>query len=373
MGKKILIFTSEFPPLPGGIGNHAYNLGKHLCLHDYDVTIIADQRNKNLQSDIDFDSKHDFKVVRIKRKNPVVLTYINRIQKTFSLIRKNEIIIASGKFPLWLVAFMSLFFSSKKFVAVLHGSELGIGGKIGKSLTRFSLRKYDKLIAVSNFTKKLALDRQPNIKIEVINNGFAPKIDVQIAKPKTSGLDIITVGNVTYRKGQQNVIKALPEIQKQFPDVVYHIVGLPTEKMKFAELAKRLNVEKSVIFHGALSDAALYKTLSHSKVFCMLSDYLPNGDVEGFGIAVLEANQLGLPGVGSKNSGIADAINDGFSGKLVDPHNPKEIAQALSEIMNKYDAYSSNAVKWSKNFSWDKIIKKYIAVIANHRDEENAN
>src|SRR5690554_4059122 len=186
MGKKILIFTSEFPPLPGGIGNHAYNLGKHLCLHDYDVTIIADQRNKNLQSDIDFDSKHDFKVVRIKRKNPVVLTYINRIQKTFSLIRKNEIIIASGKFPLWLVAFMSLFFSSKKFVAVLHGSELGAGGKIGKSLTRWSLKKYDKLIAVSNFTKQIALNRQPSVAINVINNGFAPKANATSSESKTS-------------------------------------------------------------------------------------------------------------------------------------------------------------------------------------------
>src|SRR5690606_22346926 len=136
-----------------------------------------------------------------------------------------------------------------------------------------------------------------------------------------------------------------------------------TEKQKFSELAKQLNVEKSVIFHGALSDEALHKKLSESKIFCMLSDYLPNGDVEGFGIAVLEANHLGLPAIGSKNSGIADAIKDGYSGRLVDPHNPQEVAEAFSEIMSNYETYSKNAIEWSKNFCWEKVITQYIKVI----------
>src|SRR5690554_4494695 len=363
MNKNTLIITSEFPPLPGGIGNHALHLGLQFQNNGYEVTIITDQRSKNLSEDINFDATLRLEVVRIKRKNPAVLTYINRIQKTFSLIRKNQIIIASGKFPLWLVAFMSLFFPAKKFVAVLHGSELGAGGKIGKSLTRWSLKKYDKLIAVSNFTKQIALDRQQSVAINVINNGFAPKANATSSESKTSELAIITVGNVTSRKGQQNVIKALPELQKQFPDIVYHIIGLPTEKQKFSELAKQLNVEKSVIFHGALSDEALHKKLSESKIFCMLSDYLPNGDVEGFGIAVLEANHLGLPAIGSKNSGIADAIKDGISGKLVDPHTPTEITLALTEIINNYEHYSLGAKEWSEYFRWEHIIKKYIEVI----------
>src|SRR5690606_31963881 len=89
---------------------------------------------------------------------------------------------------------------------------------------------------------------------------------------KDKNLSIITVGNVTSRKGQQNVIKALPEIKKQFPDVVYHIVGLPTQKQKFSDLAKELQVENSVVFHGALSNEELHKKLSESKIFFMLSD-----------------------------------------------------------------------------------------------------
>lgn len=363
MNQKLLLFTSEFPPLPGGIGNHALHLAVQFQKNEYEVTVVTDQRNKNLQADINFDKKLDVKVVRIKRRNPAILTYLERIRQAFSLIKENDIIIASGKFPLWLIAFMSLFFASKKFIAVLHGSELGAGGTVGKLFTKWSLKKYDKRVAVSNFTKQIALNRQPSVAINVINNGFAPKANATSSESKTSELAIITVGNVTSRKGQQNVIKALPELQKQFPDIVYHIIGLPTEKQKFSELAKQLNVEKSVIFHGALSDEALHKKLSESKIFCMLSDYLPNGDVEGFGIAVLEANHLGLPAIGSKNSGIADAIKDGFSGKLVNPHNPEEITQALTEIVNDYNRYSAQAKEWSENFRWENIIKAYLEVI----------
>src|SRR5690606_25118292 len=141
------------------------------------------------------------------------------------------------------------------------------------------------------------------------------------------------------------------------------IVGLPTEKNAFLRLATQLMVEDSVIFHGALSNEELHKKLTASKVFFMLSDHLSNGDVEGFGIAVLEANDLFLPAIGSKNSGIADAIRDGFSGKLVDPHNPKEILNALETILADYENYAKQAKNWSEKFYWENIILKYLKEI----------
>ena len=95
----------------------------------------------------------------------------------------------------------------------------------------------------------------------------------------------------------------------------------------------------------------------------MLSDVLDNGDFEGFGIAILEASSLGIPSIGSNNSGIIDAIKTGFSGELVNPKNKGEIVQALLKIMNNYDDYSRNAIKWSANFSWDTIGAKYIEII----------
>lgn len=362
---KIILFTSEFPPLPGGIGNHALNLAFQLSDNKYDVLVVCDQRSNDILDDINYDLKLPFNVIRIKRRKFNLITYLSRINKGFQVLFNNyEVIIASGKFSLWLCGFYSILFRNKKYIAILHGSEIGAGNSASKFLTQWSLKRFDTIVAVSNFTKKIALTFNENLKIEVINNGFTP-YDTEIERNKTiqGNPKIVTVGNVTLRKGQQNVIKALPLLKEYFPEIHYHCIGIPTEERFFMELANKLNVQKHITFHGALPTNSVATILKLSDVFFMLSDVLKNGDFEGFGIALLEANSLGLPTIGSKNSGIMDAINDGFSGKLVNPHDPEEVFIALKKVMSDYQNYSKNAILWSENFTWDKIISKYIKII----------
>jgi phosphatidyl-myo-inositol dimannoside synthase len=365
--KPILIISSEFPPLPGGIGNHALHLAMNLQKSKKKVTVITDQRNEILKTDLDFDSKQSFIVKRIKRKKIVFLTYFKRISETFSFIKNNKeaSIICSGKFQLWLGAFLKVMFSTRNFLAVVHGSEIFAGGKYSQKLTKWSFSKFDTLIAVSEFTKKLILDKNSNLEVTVINNGFLfSEIEIPNSDFKINGNPkIVTIGNVTFRKGQQNVIKALPKLKEKFPEIQYHIVGIPTEKDTFESLAKSLNVEDNCTFYGALSDIEMMKIVSNSDVFLMLSENLPNGDVEGFGIAILEANYFGLPAIGSKSSGIADAIKHNYSGKLVNPNNEIEILEALTEIMENYQKYSEQAKLWSLNFDWKIVIQKYLEII----------
>lgn len=365
--KSILLLSSEFPPLPGGIGNHALHLALSLQKEGNETTVVTNERASNNDEESIFDSALPFKVERIPRKKNVLFTYYNRIQKALKLLGNNKIttILCSGKFSLWTGAFLKKMYSNKKYIAILHGSEINAGGFLSKAITKWSMNQFDALIAVSHFTKNLALEKNKNLKITVINNGFAfPQIvDVQSDIVINENLIVVTVGNVTLRKGQQNVIKALPLLRETFPEIQYHIVGIPTEKASFQKLAESLGVEDSITFHNALSDEALRKVLTQAKVFMMLSDTLKNGDVEGFGIAILEANALGIPAIGSKNSGIADAIHDGFSGKLVNPHNANEILFALNDIMDNYTVYVANAKEWSTQFTWDIIVKKYLEII----------
>ncbi|WP_432671691.1 glycosyltransferase family 4 protein [Flavobacterium sp. SM2513] len=362
MNKRILLVTSEFPPQPGGIGNHALHLSLQLDQKGYEVSVLCDH-STSVDDEQSFDATLPIAVVRTSRTKPAFFTYLKRMKSAFLLIKKTDKVIASGKFSLWLVGFYSLFFTSKKYFAVIHGSDLGAGGKWGVRMTSWSLKRYDELIAVSQFTRELALQRAPGSVVSVINNGFSPKQSTSLSTLKHPYLSIITVGSVTSRKGQQNVIKALPLIKEYYPDVQYQIVGLPKEKKSFLALAESLNVASSVVFHGALSDEALYQQLAASKVFLMLSDHLSNGDVEGFGIAVLEANDLYLPAIGSKQSGIEDAIADGYSGKLVHPHHAQEIVEALRSILDDYQNYSKQAKEWSRKFYWENVINEYLKVL----------
>lgn len=358
MNKKILILTSEFPPLPGGIGNHAFCLAKYFIKNGCFVSVITDIRS--LKDDYDFDKIHDFNIIRIKRN---LVTYLNRVYKAIFYARRNDVIICSGKFSLWIGAILSFLIFSKKFIAVLHGTELSAGGFLSKKITKWSLNKFDTLIAVSEFTKQITLKILPSLEINVINNGIEINSLDLVENDKINELSLITVGNLTQRKGQQNIIKALPKIIEKYPKMHYHCIGIPTEKDFLLQLANELNVTSFVTFHGVLTNDKKNTILAKSTIFCMLSSVLKNGDVEGFGIAILEANLLGIPAIGSNNSGIVDAIHHKYSGLLIDPNDSEQFLIAIDKILNNYKEYSKNAVIWAKKFDWNQIILKYIDCI----------
>ncbi|RAR46613.1 glycosyltransferase family 4 protein [Flavobacterium lacus] len=363
MNKKILIITSEFPPLPGGIGNHAFLLSKYLQINKYLIKVITNHRTNNPIDECVFDNNQSFDVVRIKRYKIVLITYFSRFINVIKNIKNSEIVLASGKFSLWCAGVAKLFYGNKKYIAIIHGSEVNFGGFMSKKLTYWSLSKMDEIIAVSQFTKDLALKNNKNLKIQVIHNGFEVnqynnKINAIRGNPS-----VITVGNVSKRKGQINFIKAIPRVVNSFPDIHYHIVGVPSEKDDLSLLAQKLNISQHLTFHGLVSDEEKFKLLNASTIFIMLSNTIDKGEVEGFGIAILEANSLGIPAIGSLGSGINEAIKSGYSGILVNPNSSEEIEQALTEIVTNYQAFSLNSKEWATNFNWSFIVKKYLTVL----------
>lgn len=327
----------------------------------YAVKLMCDTRSKNGDTESSFDKNLPFEVVRIPRERIVLISYLNRIKTAFSLTSNSEIIICSGKFSLWLGGLISIFFK-RKFIAVIHGSELRLPNMVLRKLTDISLKRFNQVIAVSNYTKSLVsyLDLKNTV---VIPNGFEMDIPVTIL-PKTKPVPVlITVGNVTQRKGQQNIINALPNLLEKYPDLKYHIVGIPTERNKLEQLALKLNVENAIVFFGKVSENEKIELLQQADVFVMLSETTKAGDAEGFGIAILEANALGIPAIGSFGCGIEDAIKVGTSGKLINNKEPKELLFALQDVLNNYEVYSQGAKNWAQNFTWKKVIKRYLEIL----------
>lgn len=361
--RKILIITSEFPPQPGGIGNHAFHLAKFLQKKDIEVDLISDQRSKANDEEVAFDRQLDFKVHRIKLHNLRWIMYFKRLFLGFKLVKQNEIIIASGKFSLWIVAFYSFFFN-RKYIAVIHGSEVNFENALLKRTINYAIKCFDKIIAVSNYTKQLIGYLNLN-NITVIPNGIdCSQFNHDIVEVDLPGSPkLITVGNVTERKGQLNVIKHLPELIKGFPDLHYHCVGLPTQADEFFNIAKQLNVQNYVTFHGRVSNERLQGLLNASDIFVMLSSETKSGDVEGFGIAIIEANYYGLPAIGSLDCGIEDAVEDGKSGELIYYDDTEGLINAIQTIMNNKKLYHDNARKWSHKHDWNRIIDYYIKEI----------
>lgn len=362
---KVLFSCTEFPPEPGGIGNHAFGLVRELS-KECEVFVLTENRGTTLGfAEFIQTQLKRANIVGISRSTFIGWTYLNRVMKFLFLSRKANIHLFSGTFYIWLSNLSS---SKIKKVLIIHGSEIKQRG-ISKWLFYRALKRTDSIICVSNFTrnKLMAFYSLDWIykKITVINNGFISQGNTGKIKKYNAKehLKLITVGGVHKRKGQQNVISAIPELIKNGIELEYLVVGIPLEQQMMQELAESLGIKDRITFFGAVSEEEKRKLLHDAHIFLMLSEELDNGDFEGFGIALMEAMSVGIPVIGSKNSGIADAIDEGYVGHLVDPRNPGQIVSAVLNILNKYESYSMNAIEWSQNFSWDVIGQKYFAVL----------
>lgn len=361
--KHIVLLTSEFPPLPGGIGNHAYGLAEQLCNTGYRVSVIADQRDTK-NSEEAFDTKLKSKICRVSISKPRVFMYLKRIWVCYKLAKSADVLICSGKFPLWIGAILKPFISTET-VAIIHGTEVNFSdSKLRKSI-HWSLKRFKKIVAVSNFTKSLVEDlKLQNIK--VIPNGFSikelsnrEKVSVVLkGYPK-----LLTVGSVTERKGQVNVIKHLPQLLKEYPNLHYHCVGFKMETEKFQQVAKSLKVSDHITFYGHVSHSALREFYTNSDICVMLSQTTETGDVEGFGIALIEANYFGLPTIGAKGCGIEDAVSNHKSGILIDTYDSEAFSNAVKTILEDNTYYKTNAKIWANDHRWEEVIKRYVDYI----------
>jgi phosphatidylinositol alpha-1,6-mannosyltransferase len=372
--KKIIIITSEFPPGPGGIGQHSCSLANALAIEQYDVCVLATTDYTTLEEVTHFDHKQRFSIIRYPR-NGKIKTYFTRLKITRKTIQNFQphAIILTGKFSLWQGLLIKKWFQSTPLLAVLHGSEVNQAHAFWRRVTHKAIANADILIPVSSFTRSLlphsVVTSHPHIV--VIPNGI-DKEDSHISTASPLQLkgepSLITVGHVSPRKGQHRVIKALPELIQKYPNIHYHMVGRPVTQEKLEALAQRLGVATYITFHGRVKEhkdlASYYKA---ANIFMLLSENQKDGDVEGFGIVALEANRFGLPVVGAKYCGVEEAVRHEHSGYLVDGDNTEEILAGVDFCMAHKEQIFNEAKTWAKQHLWSEIVKQYTNCIENLR------
>jgi phosphatidyl-myo-inositol dimannoside synthase len=180
-------------------------------------------------------------------------------------------------------------------------------------------------------------------------------------KSNPGSLNLLTVGRISRRKGQHNVINALPLILEKYPSVMYHMVGINDESLN--SLIDNYNLKNHVRIYGVLTDQELTKLFQQADIFLMLSENV-EGDVEGFGIAIIEANFFGIPAIGSVGCGIEQAINEGYNGRLVNSQDTEEVSNAIISILSDYKAFSLQSIEWANKHLWSKKIDDYVKILS---------
>lgn len=367
----ILLVSTEFPPGPGGIGTHAFHLTRGLSNRGWEVTVIARQDYVEENSRTSFNQQHRFEIISIPHIESTIVDAWSR----FHLIRRTirakpvKLVLCSGSQSVWLCSCLR-----QTTVAIGHGTEFGETGWRGM-LTRLSFNRVDLVISVSNYTANYMLKTgiKPR-KVATIHNGadsFAfsvlPEGDVTTYRAKlgfsASHRLLLTVGNVTQRKGQEVVIRALPHMLNHLPSIHYLIAGLPTLQTNLIRLATELGVQEHVHFLGHIDPGELNHLYNACDLFVMTSRNTDKGDFEGYGIAVIEAALCGKTAVVSDNSGLQEAVVDGVTGKVVPQNNPEATAQAVLSILDNPQTHrdlAQNAFNHAlAHATWDNRVDQY--------------
>ncbi|MFH1421144.1 MAG: glycosyltransferase family 4 protein [Planctomycetota bacterium] len=363
---KILMCSNSFPPSGGGSQRYALEVATHLKESGEEVTFITRYQNGSEE----FDKKLSFPVIRKKSKLSLIIKFISLVMR----MKPDIIFVAHRADFAALASFVNKFFGIPYVISVY-------GGEILHSFRTKSVKKNfahsKKIIAISRFTKSLLTDLDvAEDKIVVVPCGtdpnlFHPDLNTEQVVKKhnlTNKKVILSVSRLVERKGHANVIAAMPEILEKIPEALYIIVGKGKEEDNLKKQVSQLILEEKVIFAGFVPDNEIPYYYAACDLFIMPSFPAQEGEnVEGFGIAYLEANSCGKPVIGGKSGGTEDAVIDGKTGILVDPQNIEEITDAVVNILSD----KSLAAQMGKNgrervvteLNWSSVTKKILGIL----------
>lgn len=267
--------------------------------------------------------------------------------------------------------------------AIVHGRDVTLPSAPYQRLVPRVFGALDAVLPVSRATGEACLARglAPE-KLHVVPNGvrlerFAPlEAPVVMRRALVEALDdparplpeeallLCSVGRQVERKGfAWFVDRVMPHLPA---DVHYWLAGEGPEADRIRAAAARHGLERRVRLLGRVSDEALARLYRGADLFVMPNIPVP-GDMEGFGVVMLEAGLGGLPAVAARLEGIRDVVTEGANGHLVESGD----AEAFTRVILRYhadraalDAAAHRAAAHvAGTFGWPAVAERYVRVL----------
>jgi glycosyltransferase involved in cell wall biosynthesis len=170
-------------------------------------------------------------------------------------------------------------------------------------------------------------------RITVIANGIKPSpvhpdaaLQIRSEMGVKEGMSLVlTAGRLTYQKAHTFLLKAIPRVIQNFPGVVFAIAGDGVLRKDLEQETRDLGITACVRFLGFRGD--VLDLMAASDIFV-----LPSRS-EGMPLVVLEAMSVGVPVVATQVEGIAEVIQDGICGYLVQPEDEFDLSEKMISLL----------------------------------------
>ena len=369
---KIFFFGSDYPPTGGGISTYTK---EWLFAISNEKEIEARARifgNKNPR----VENVSDIQISIVKSVNFFYVGFV--IFLDIIKFRKSEVLHSFNIFPVgfWVIFWSKVFF--KKGIITFYGADACDSRTTSKVrfLQKWSIKNAYKAITISQFTKNKIVDKYKisGENIEVIypvlpkNESKVNKDEIESIKVRLDVKDtdfiVLSVSRLVKRKGIEYLIEAISKIEDQ--NVKAIIVGGGPEREALDNKVKSLGLENRIFFAGRVSSLSEYYSIANIAVL-LSYDIESEGDFEGLGLVLLEAQSNGLPVVGTNSGGIPEAFEDGETGILVPELDSNSIAQAIIKLKGDKTLYEKMSKATpdflNKRFGLENTIKKYIVML----------
>jgi phosphatidyl-myo-inositol dimannoside synthase len=361
---RTLLVTNDFPPRTGGIQRYLVELAHRLPPGDLAVYAPA------WPGCGAYDARLPFAVYR--HPTSLMLPEPTVARRAARLAREHgaDIVWFGAAAPLGLLG--PWLRSSTRIGRVLassHGHEVGWSMLPGaRQMLRRIGRGADVLTTVSDYTRaRVAAAFGPQAALEPLPPGvdtrrFRPDPGARAALRRRHGIGdepvVACVSRLVARKGQDALVRALPLVRRRVQGARLVLVGDGPDARRLRALAAACGVADAVVFAGAVPDADLPAYYALGDVFALPCRTRGRGlDLEGLGIALLEAAACGLPVVAGRSGGAPEAVREGRTGHVVDGRDPAALAATLACLLAEPDRAAEMGAAgraWmTQAWSWD--------------------
>lgn len=375
------MFTSEFPPIIGGIGTYTIQLALAAHKIGHDVTVVGPEFGDDLYES---DKKtYPFNVIRYRLKRSWLTNLPSLLWHTWRITKLSKFdVIHAIDWPYFVTLALLSKIIRITFMTTVYGTEILRVFRIKKTkqkIEQLLFRTPQHVFAISEYTKSLLLKYCPgysreNISITLLgidpnrfgNDDVSRDIKQTYSIPADHKI-IVTVSRLDERKGHITVLKALRNLPVEVKrKITYLIIGEyvvgGTTNISYVKDIRQLADDSgvNVIFTGIVSDDELKSIYAISDVYCMPGEPHPL-KVEGFGLVYLEAAAQGVPSIASRIGGVPEVVLHEKTGLLIEPGDVSGMVQALTRLLTD-KPYRNNlgdaARDYARTFTWERCAEQ---------------